>query len=223
MIETEKLIQDLQVVRDKLKHPPTMSEYSQHGKYSGNTCERRFGSWNKALLKSIGCIKRKSPTTKITHPCEFCEKPTMNSKYCSKNCAASFNNTLPRSRMKPKQRFCVLCNKSLRKDYANPCLECSTKQKIEKFGEKMVSDFSSTYARHRYQKIRHHAHRVAKFHGLEKKCNTCGHDKHVQLCHSMSIASFSKNTKLSTVNNIDNLVYLCPNHHWELDAGMLEY
>lgn len=105
---------------------------------------------------------------------------------------------------------------------ANPCSQCFSKKKTEQFGEKKISDFSSTYARHRYQAVRHHAHRVAKFYGLEKKCQICDYDKHVHLSHKKPIASFSKNTRLSVVNNIKNLGYLCPNHHWELDEDLLK-
>jgi predicted restriction endonuclease len=27
---------------------------------------------------------------------------------------------------------------------------------------------------------------------------------------------------LSEVNDLSNLVYLCPNHHWELDNGIIK-
>ena len=81
--------------------------------------------------------------------------------------------------------------------------------------------FKSTYARHKYQLIRHHARMVTKYHELDRKCHVCGYKTHTQICHKKQINSFNKNTKLKEVNDINNLVILCPNHHWELDHGVL--
>ena len=70
--------------------------------------------------------------------------------------------------------------------------------------------------------IRNHANRVAKFHHIEKICKQCGYSTHVDLCHIKSIGSFDKNTKVSEINSLSNLVYLCKNHHWELDNNILK-
>ena len=41
----------------------------------------------------------------------------------------------------------------------------------------VIKEFSSTYARHKYQGIRHHAHRVAKSHNLKPdKCPYCNYE-----------------------------------------------
>ena len=93
---------------------------------------------------------------------------------------------------------------------------------MQEYGEKTIKEFSSTYARHKYQKIRHHAHRVAKIHNIKKECPFCDYKNHVQLCHIKDIGEFDKNTKIKTVNNLNNLIYLCPNHHWDLDHGYLK-
>jgi len=37
----------------------------------------------------------------------------------------------------------------------------------------------------------------------------------------MSMSEFSDDTLIKDINNTDNLVGLCPNHHWELDNGYL--
>lgn len=50
-----------------------------------------------------------------------------------------------------------------------------------------------------------------------KKCSKCGYDKHFQICHIKSISSFPDDTMLSEINNISNVVALCPNCHWEFD------
>src|SRR5439155_15038422 len=56
---------------------------------------------------------------------------------------------------------------------------------------------------------------------LPKRCIICGYDKHFEVCHKKPINSFSSNTLLSEVNSLDNLIALCPNHHWEFDKGLL--
>ena len=56
----------------------------------------------------------------------------------------------------------------------------------------------------------------------KKICNVCGYNKHVEVAHLKPIHSFPKETLLETVNNISNLLYLCPNCHWEHDNGLLD-
>lgn len=50
-----------------------------------------------------------------------------------------------------------------------------------------------------------------------KYCNVCGYDKHYEVCHIKSIASFKSNTSVSIINDLTNLIALCPNCHWEHD------
>lgn len=50
-----------------------------------------------------------------------------------------------------------------------------------------------------------------------KKCAICGYDKHFEVVHIKSVSSFSDDTLISEINDIENLVALCPNHHWEYD------
>ena len=80
----------------------------------------------------------------------------------------------------------------------------------------------STYARHKYQGIRNHAHKIAKYYNLKKECPYCDYKNHFQLCHIKDIKDFPKDTKLNIVNDPKNLVYLCPNHHWDLDHNLLK-
>ena len=54
------------------------------------------------------------------------------------------------------------------------------------------------------------------------KCKVCGYDAHIEVCHIKPIKDFSEDTSISIVNDIKNLVALCPNHHWELDHGILQ-
>lgn len=54
------------------------------------------------------------------------------------------------------------------------------------------------------------------------KCAICGYDKHVEVAHIKAVSEFSDDVTIKEINSIDNLIGLCPNHHWEYDNGILE-
>jgi len=53
------------------------------------------------------------------------------------------------------------------------------------------------------------------------KCAICGYDKHVEVAHIKSVSDFPDTALIKEINSIDNLIGLCPNHHWEYDNGIL--
>lgn len=69
----------------------------------------------------------------------------------------------------------------------------------------------------KYNKIRSLARRKIELLLPYKECLLCDF-VYPEVCHIQSISSFDKETKLSVVNSLDNLVYLCPNHHYLLDV-----
>lgn len=56
----------------------------------------------------------------------------------------------------------------------------------------------------------------------ERKCAVCGYDKHIDVAHIKAVADFDDSATLEEINNPDNLIGLCPNHHWEYDHGLLD-
>ena len=56
-----------------------------------------------------------------------------------------------------------------------------------------------------------------------KSCQNCGYNKHVEICHVKAIKDFSLETLISEVNDLNNLVGLCPNCHWKFDNGILPF
>lgn len=54
------------------------------------------------------------------------------------------------------------------------------------------------------------------------KCHVCGYDLHIDVCHIKDIKNFEENTLIKIVNDLNNLIALCKNHHWEFDNGYLE-
>ena len=54
-----------------------------------------------------------------------------------------------------------------------------------------------------------------------RKCAVCGYNKHIEIAHIKGVSEFGDENLISEINDINNLVALCPNHHWEFDSGML--
>lgn len=55
-----------------------------------------------------------------------------------------------------------------------------------------------------------------------KQCIICGYDKHYEVAHIKAVSEFGDNALISEINDIENLVALCPNHHWEYDNNELD-
>ena len=52
-------------------------------------------------------------------------------------------------------------------------------------------------------------------------CIICGYSNHIEVAHKKAVSEFDDNTPVSEINSVDNLIALCPNHHWEFDNGIL--
>lgn len=55
-----------------------------------------------------------------------------------------------------------------------------------------------------------------------KHCIVCGYSNHIEVAHVKSVSSFDDNSLICEINDIDNLIGLCPNHHWEYDNNILD-
>ena len=67
--------------------------------------------------------------------------------------------------------------------------------------------------------IRKHAVKTYNESSKPKYCYICGYSNHYDVVHIKSVSSFSDDSKLQDINN---LIALCPNHHWEYDNSILE-
>jgi uncharacterized protein YbaR (Trm112 family) len=68
--------------------------------------------------------------------------------------------------------------------------------------------------------IRKHAELVCKQNKVRYRCKICEYAIHVEICHIIAVKDFPDTATLKEINSIDNLVMLCPNHHWEFDNGL---
>lgn len=55
-----------------------------------------------------------------------------------------------------------------------------------------------------------------------KQCIVCGYDKHYEVAHVKAVSDFSDDALISEINDEENLIALCPNHHWEYDNDGLD-
>lgn len=77
-----------------------------------------------------------------------------------------------------------------------------------------------TYQRN--SRIRDLARRKYMNSGRPQHCAVCGYDKTINICHIKAISSFPHDSTIAEINDEGNLIALCPNHHWELDNGILD-
>ena len=112
-------------------------------------------------------------------------------QFCSHSCAASYNN---RGRIKHDEN------------------------KIGYYtsGQKYLSS--------KCQEIRTNARRVLESSEREKVCQYCHNhefDAILEVHHLKGILEFDEDTLIKEINNENNLVWLCPNHHIMLEKGLI--
>lgn len=219
MINKNDLIEDLKQVKNKIGSIPSINRYRKYGIYNPATFHRRFGSWNNALTECFGQIIQERPQERPIIKCLQCGLKTKNPKFCSSNCSATYNNIKRTIHIKNN---CIKCGEKIQ-SRCTCCIKCLPLYKLEKYGEKIIKQFRDIPAsKNRYQDVRNHAHRVAKYYDIKEKCHYCNYKNHFQLCHIKDIGKFPADASLNEINDPQNLIYLCPNHHWDLDHGYLE-
>lgn len=154
--------------------------------------------------------------------CIKCQTETKNQKFCSRKCSTSWNNKLnPRRKLKPTN--CYKCGILIKRtNYSDRRKVCSDCNRNSVDWSKVT--YKTMRCQRAYQKnsrIRELARRLYSQSGKPKFCSVCGYDKHIEICHKNPISSHKPDSLISTINHIDNLIALCPNHHWEFDNGQL--
>lgn len=65
--------------------------------------------------------------------------------------------------------------------------------------------------------IQKYARIIYKNSNKPKECIVCKYNKHFEVAHIKAVSDFNDDILISKINDIDNLIALCPNHHWEYD------
>lgn len=133
--------------------------------------------------------------------------------FCCRSCAATYNNKIFKKR-KPEGK-CLICNIPISSSLRRCFKHKRTLRPLDTTIEDLLNKRGSPT--NLYAAIRDHARQIAKRYNLLNKCKVCNYNTHVVTCHIKPISSYSKDTLISVVNDVTNLIGLCPNHHWELD------
>lgn len=164
---------------------------------------------------------RKWSPPKAKFNCLECNSLTHNAKFCCRDCYAKYtkkNSVL-------KQYYCAACNQPTYQGWkvaSKFCDNCRTNPDINnnyvdwsKVTIAMLKSGKNTFQYH--ARIRSHARSQIN----KTPCLICGYNNHIEICHIKPIKEFTDDTTIDIVNAKTNLVCLCPNHHWELDNGIL--
>jgi len=148
--------------------------------------------------------------------CQACGQQTKNPKFCSRSCAIRVHS---QARKREPAGRCVVCTCAIfsRRRY---CWAHSPTRAIDR--NRPIGTFvDNSRTGSRLNRLRTDARRV--FHAARPyRCQNCGYDKFIEVCHKRQVTSFPLDTPISVVNSLDNLAGLCPNCHWEFDHGLLQ-
>lgn len=148
-------------------------------------------------------------------------------KFCNRSCAATYNGSHYPKRSKEKMNYpkCLSCdNKTVRKSgkYCRECIDNNKHLRGVMICKQTIEDACKRKGSNRYDMIRDNARRLFKNELKNPLCECCGYSKHVELCHKIPISKFPKDTLITEVNKRENVLFLCPNCHWEFDRlGMV--
>jgi len=159
--------------------------------------------------------------------CLNCKTETLNPKFCSKSCSAIYTNKLfPKRKTKRK---CIVCGENVisykhsrckihQKEYLETKYDFIEDLTLEHYWNKKSLLLLPKSSKNSHIRLLARSH----FKQLtDLPCHNCGYDKHVEICHIKPIRDFLPTDKVGDVNNLNNLIQLCPNCHWEFDNNLL--
>lgn len=161
--------------------------------------------------------------------------------FCSHSCAAKFNNktrTIKKTVFEKDNKIkiskkkediygvCPICgNKKFKKSIL--CKKCRNEQKRNNIKKRTLGYFieGKKYLGSKCNEIRKDAKRTIEESCVEKTCAYCHNhefDGILEVHHIKGILEFDKSTTIEEINDINNLVWLCPNHHRMLELGLIK-
>jgi hypothetical protein len=147
--------------------------------------------------------------------------------FCDRVCSALYTNRHHPRRRGPlrKARLCRGCQTPHFTGTAFCSSNCRDNFKDQRpnLGDRTKADLFSNCATWQAARSTIQRHARRSFFGIypNASCVVCGYAVHVEVAHRVPVADFPDATPISKINDISNLVGLCPNHHWEHDNGLL--
>ena len=141
-------------------------------------------------------------------------------KYCNTRCAGFANASVPRARNRKPTRCACGTVGGVR---YGQCATCRRKPRVDTIGGRtkgaLFSGSSSWQsARSTIQKRARKAYAAS---GLPMVCSVCGYNKHVEIAHRLAVSDWPQAATIDQINEVNNLMALCPNHHWEQEHGLV--
>jgi hypothetical protein len=141
-----------------------------------------------------------------------CDIKRTKHNFCTRSCA----NKILRRKTRTKTKKCRHCDNLILSN-RQKCEFCIKNFRFildqDKLSEVIYKNHHKSSA---FALIRTRARAIAKTLGW-KSCKRCGYDKHIEICHIKAIKDFSPDALVSEINDVSNLLPLCPNCHWEHD------
>ena len=151
--------------------------------------------------------------------------------FCSRSCAAKYNNReYPKREKTSTAEICPICG-GKKSRASGICSECNRKKRendvmSHELGYYIGYDKKLPYITRRCTEIRKVAREIMENNkDVEKVCACCHNhefDDVLEVHHIKGIAEFSPYDKVSKVNELKNLVWLCPTHHRMVERGLIE-
>jgi len=159
-------------------------------------------------------MKRKKFAAK---PCLECKEETNNFRFCSQKCLMD-----NRRKKEKKKYYCKYCNILISIGYNNNivCKKCNHNSvDWSTITINILKNKLPTFQFH--ARIRALARSIYKKSGKPLHCSRCNYRNHFEICHIKPIKDFNDNDSIASINDLSNLICLCPNCHWDLDHGFL--
>jgi hypothetical protein len=125
--------------------------------------------------------------------------------FCCSSCSASFNNKVITRTKKEKTNH-------------------NKEEKVFRISDLTKDELFKRYKNYQTARsiICKNSRKIFFNSNKEKRCIECGYQTKIDIAHIKSVSSFPMDAKISEINDIDNLVALCPNHHGEYDGGHIK-
>lgn len=157
--------------------------------------------------------------------CINCHCITLNPKFCSRSCSASYNN-----KKNPKRKLNRICNRNncnlIVYTYRHKfCEKHFLEHKELKHKTKTIGEYRNSLSLRDKHPSWVHSHirsfcRKWNKNLINLPCHKCGYTLHVELCHIKPLSSFADDALLEEINSSKNVVQLCRNCHWEMDNNI---
>ncbi len=190
-----------------------MEQTTISGRRGRRTAAQMERDWSAYLAEPNRCLQCNEPI--LPHKGEKLSE-TVRRRFCTRSCAASHNNSsavAPKKKARP--RFCVECGARV----ATTAPE----------GSRILCPSCTDTLLHRLPHLTHAEASAAdqRLHIRQvmadrpRMCAHCGYSVHVETVHLRPAEEFPPGTPLAEINAPSNLVYLCPNHRWEYEHGLI--